>query len=1222
MEDDKIKYSDIIQPDGSIEKLIGQLEEFTKQYSATVNAIRAGADRIVHGIRSASGATSEGRKSIDEAAEATSRLERAQRELRFAMSSTGKQVAWLKAQTVDTNRATVEQQRYIKMAISSYDKLKADLKQTVALYKSLTAAERADSEMGQLVLSSILALKSEIAKLDAEMKPHIQTLSALEKAKQKLAFVQSAEGKQLLDIQAQIRAEIAARSAQRESISAVEKAKLRLAQARSNENQEIKLYSLQTAEANRIAKLHAQIANSAEGSYNRLSAQYSLNKIRLNQMSSAERDATEAGKALVEETKQLYVRMRELQEETGNYRLSVGHYRRAFDGLGMSVSQVVRELPALAVSANTFFLAISNNIPLVVDEINKLNIKNAALKARGEETVSVTGSIVKSIISWQSALVVLLSILSISGGKIIEWFSNISNGSKKILTIKERLRALNNELKESAGQYGSNVVSFKKLQTEWSKLTNSDQKLKWIKDNKTEFENLGFAIDSVREADNAFIQNSKRVIAAMRSRAKATAATKLAEQKFEEAFRKREEAELENTVRNLGEIDREGNLILSEQTKERRAHLNELAKMQSAQISSSVTGNTGGSSAALYGAIESSISKTEALLDEAKAAEKNADAYFDMAAGYNLAADAELRAGNIKLQFKEKLGDDDGSGGNRDLTNAINRMALNARKKFEQSLTALERDEYEKRKQAATDAANVKIRELEESLRKSEDYLLDEKNKYRELTSEEVALVTKAQKEMRQTIINIQEQLSFDIEQIEIDSQISQLEVLRQTYELRAKAVQEGSEEELRLRLQAAQAAQQIALLENAKLPVLQRQDSTDIIAASFKSAQLLVGKQKLDTFDKQQAKEAAEFNVVRHSEREITLFKLGQEKERWEKLIDLAEQGGLDWSKEQIDAAKATIAGINREMGETSSIIGQIGREGLGPTLLERLGFDDSQIDALSEATNITVGFLQDIMAAEVQLAEQALETANARVEAAQNAYDAEVEARNNGYAHNVATAKKELEQEKKNQLAKQKQLELAKRRQEAVNSVIQASSLITASANLWASLSPIPIIGHTLALAAIATMWTSFAVAKIKAKQVTANSEEYGEGGLEFLQGGSHASGNDIDLHTVNRKGKNMRAEGGEALAIINKKNTSKYRKYLPDIIKSLNSGTFEDKYLNAFQAEGLNMQVSSVNLDLSTLEKDVKSIRRQNETKYYALSDGVVIIQHKNVKRIIKN
>ena len=102
-------------------------------------------------------------------------------------------------------------------------------------------------------------------------------------------------------------------------------------------------------------------------------------------------------------------------------------------------------------------------------------------------------------------------------------------------------------------------------------------------------------------------------------------------------------------------------------------------------------------------------------------------------------------------------------------------------------------------------------------------------------------------------------------------------------------------------------------------------------------------------------------------------------------------------------------------------------------------------------------------------------------------------------------------------------------------------------------------------------------------------------------------------------------MRAEGGEALAIINKRQTKRYRRALPGIIDSLNKGTFEDKYIKAFNsAEGLSLSLSSnkSDIDLSRLEREVSSIRKQNETKYYTMPNGDVVIISGNVKRIIKH
>lgn len=327
-EDDKIKYSDIIQPDDSIEKLVKQLGELNQQYEVMVNAIRAGADRVVHALKSVSGATSDGRKSIDEATASTSRLERAQNELKLAISDTGKQIAWLKAQTADANKTTVEQQRYLQQAVSSYDRLKSDLKEAVSLYKSLTDAERADSQMGQQLLNDIINLKNQIKALDDTMKPHIQTLSEVEKAEQRLAYLQSDEGKRLTELKRKISELTSSRRQQQATIDPIAQAQQKLAYAQSEENQQLKLYSTQIKEANRVAQLQATIAASAEGSYNRLSAQYELNKIKLNQMSAAQREAADEGKKLEAETNEIYQQMIKLQEATGNYRLSVGHYQK------------------------------------------------------------------------------------------------------------------------------------------------------------------------------------------------------------------------------------------------------------------------------------------------------------------------------------------------------------------------------------------------------------------------------------------------------------------------------------------------------------------------------------------------------------------------------------------------------------------------------------------------------------------------------------------------------------------------------------------------------------------------------------------------------------------------------------------------------------------------------------------------------------------------------
>lgn len=1200
-EDDKIKYSDIIEPDDSIEKLVKQLGELNQSYETMVNAIRAGADRIVHSLKSASGATSEGRKAIDEATASTSRLERAQNELKLALSDTGKQIAWLKAQTSDANRATVEQQRYIQQAISSYDRLKSDLKQTVELYKSLTAAERADSEMGQQLLNDILNLKNQIKALDDQMKPHIQTLSEVEKAEQRLAYLQSDEGKRLLELKAKIAELTSARKQQKATVDPLAQAQEKLAYAQSEENQQLKLYSTQIREANQIAQLQATIANSAEGSYNRLSAQYALNKIRLNQMSAAEREAADSGKKLEAETNAIYQQMIKLQEATGNYRLSVGHYQKTWDGLGISISQVVRELPAAAVSLNTFFLGISNNIPMVVDEINRLRKKNELLRAEGKETVSVTKSIVKSLFSWNTALVVLLTVFSMYGKEIITWIDRTFAGRDAAKSFEDALEDLNDELgKGSTGSYGQQIAVLRRLSENWKDLgDNIKAQTQWIKDNEKEFGKLGITIDSINDANNAFVDNTESVVAAYKARAKAEAALNVVSQQYQKLLVAENKAELEK-VREYGFFDKTINYFKA------------------------LWGGISGPDSDL--SLETRLKKqrqrnVESLQKDADVLEKEVESYFNVWKFYEDQADALFKEiGLEESHKKDKKGRTP-----RDADDRLNNLALAAEKAYQKSRTEIERDENKKRRAEAFASFNQEIADLNDKYSRIQKILNGQDEKYKKLTESQKETAIKALDDIENAIKNKQKGLTLSLDLLNIDVEIQKAEQLLELLELEGEVSKKGSYEELSNSLKRLDVERQIALLKNAQLPEAKRQPTSTINASFDKQKAITVGSFNMSSFDEQQALDEAVFNEVKRSETEITRFKLEQEKARWQEQIRLAEAGGLDWSQAQIDAAKATVKGIDRELSELDDFIKNIGKKGLGGTLLEKLGFDDDQIDALKDAVNIVIEQLQSIMDAEVELAEQAVEAAEARVEAAQKAYDAEVEARNNGYANNVATAKKELEQEKKNQQEKQKMLQAAQKRQEAMNTVTQASSLVTASANLWSSFSSIPIVGPALALAAIATMWTSFAVAKIKAKQVTASqSDEYGEGGLEFLEGGSHASGDDIDLGVKNKKKRRMRAEGGEALAIISKKRTRKYKKILPDVINSLNKGTFEDKYLNAFaSSDGLNISLNSNgSVDLSKIEDDVRSIRKQSETKYYTLPNGTVVIQHKNVKRIIKN
>lgn len=1294
MADDIIKESDLIQSDGSIDKITQSLELLIDSYGDMVAAIKKGSSEMVDAIKNMSTTTREGRAALDDAARAAQRLERAQKEYEFAQTDIGKEVADLKSKTAALSRTTAESKKALELQAGSYERIRIHLKHLIDLYKTMSTEQRASG--GDDIIRQINEQRSKLAAMDEQLKAHVAQISKVQKAEEKLAYLQSEEGQRYLELKAKIREVMAAHTANKTQVDALTQAQNRYNQAADATNIQIRELDLQTKALNQTAKYQAQINQSAEGSYNRLAAQYALNKIKLNAMSATERSATEAGKKLEQETAAIYKEMIRLQEATGNHRLSVGNYAKSWDGLGVSISQVVRELPAAAVSLNTFFLGISNNIPIVIDEIKKVRMENAKLRAEGKPTVSVSKQIVAAIFSWETALVVLLYVLSAHGKEIIDWIGKAIRGKAVAESMADAFHSIGQELKETNDNFGENVAQIQVLSDKWRELGGNLEKQKqFIKDNKEEFHKLGVSVNDVNDAENILVKNTTALVLALQYRARAAAGMKLAADKYNEALQKQAELD-EALAKGPSWSDQTGADV--------------------SYISTTGTGPAAGARQAreiAKTAKQRRKARIAMLESEVAALNKEGDQYV-------LASQNNLKKFREKLQsagIEEYHTKDKGKQPHRartprerDLTDTIWKNDLTIQKKYEASITALQRDEFKKRKQEAVDSAEATIREMQEKFRKNEVFLAGKKGN-KPLTDEQRQQVQKQQDEIVAIIKNTQRKLNLDLQDIEDERQIDSMTKLRQTMkfrydtvsaeiekekklrlqqlddreaayttkaatisengqtevevtsqatpeqlaawhqeraqieakydqiilDLRAKEIQEqlylvekGTKKERRLLLEQVENARKLALVQNRAKPV-EQQESESSINAKFNKQRLSVsGSNRLKNFQQQQALAKSEFDLATHTADEIKDYELTQEIALWKEKIRLAKSGALDWSQAQIDEAHNVVKKLEEDQKKlregSLSLIGRIGKYGTTGFLLSYMGFDDKGIQAWNDACSQVISNLQEIAQAETDIAQAAVDAAEKRVEAAQSAYDAEVEGRNNGYANQVATKKKELQQEKKNMQEKQKLLEQAQKRQEAINTVVQASSLITASANIWSAMSGVPIIGPALALAAIATMWTSFAVAKVKAKQATAAAnQEYGEGGLEFLEGGSHASGNDIDLHQKNSEGKNMRAEGGEAMAIINRRNTRKYKRVLPDIVDSLNKGTFENKFSQAFnKADSLQAQMITVETttDLSNIERSVETIKKQNSERVYPLGDGRTLIIKGNVKRYINN
>lgn len=526
---------------------------------------------------------------------------------------------------------------------------------------------------------------------------------------------------------------------------------------------------------------------------------------------------------------------------------------------------------------------------------------------------------------------------------------------------------------------------------------------------------------------------------------------------------------------------------------------------------------------------------------------------------------------------------------------------LEATRKLQDAQLQLETDEWAKRRQQTQYQYSRQIEDLQHQLQTEKD------------------LNETGRQAINATITALEQQQTEALLKIEQDRQLQELALQKESIELRLQAVKEGSEQERQLRMQLLENERQTALLQNQQKPTGQQQDA-GAINASFDAKGAGIADEylqaQLQIFDQQQALAQSEFDLLRNSEARKTQFRLQAEKERLQKVLELNQQAANKLSDVEVQTIQNTIKKIDQEIEQSKGE--ERGTDIYG---LFGLNLDDDQKEAINTSMQYALDALNTFTAARVAAADAAVEQADKEVSAAQSALDAELEARANGYANNVVQAQKELDLAKKNQEKALKEQQKAQKQQAAIQTLQQIGNMVTATALIWSQL------GFPLAIPAIAVMWASFAASKIKAAQLakqtgeTGGTETYGDGTVELLEGGSHQSGNDIDLGTK-PDGTRRRAEGGEFFAVINKRSSRRFRKIIPDVINSLNNGTFAHKYLKSYSdGDGLTLNVTGQSPDLRNLSDDVREIKEQNRRRVYVDGDGNTIESYKNMKRKIK-
>lgn len=322
------------------------------------------------------------------------------------------------------------------------------------------------------------------------------------------------------------------------SINALAAAEKRYAQSLSDEGKQLAIVKEKTRQQNQENRTMAKEVLAADNSLNKLRATQARMIAEANNMDIL---SEEYAKAQVE-IKKLNDAILAEEATRGDHRRNVGHYASAFNNLGFQVQQVARELPSLTVSTGQFFLAISNNLPMLADAYKDTIDKNKAIREANkglaadmqQKVVPAWAQMLKSVISWQTALVVAVTLVTAYSKEIGQFFSELFKGKQTVSDTAKAIEDMNKAM--DVEDVGKKVADFKRLAALYKELgDNAQAKEEFIRKYKDEIDGLGIAVNNVIDAGNLFISGEAAFIESVKKRAKALGGLKLASEKYGEA---------------------------------------------------------------------------------------------------------------------------------------------------------------------------------------------------------------------------------------------------------------------------------------------------------------------------------------------------------------------------------------------------------------------------------------------------------------------------------------------------------------------------------------------------------------------------------------------------------------------------------------------------------------------------------------------------------------
>lgn len=236
--------------------------------------------------------------------------------------------------------------------------------------------------------------------------------------------------------------------------------------------------------------------------------------------------------------------LEEQKKKTGSTPLMGDDPAPKLNNVRMSMQQIARELPSLAMGPQMFFLAISNNIPMFTDALSSARQEYEALTKAGKKATPVWKQVLSSLFSWQMALAALITLSVVYGKEIGGWVKSLFGVKDAALSVAKAQEKVNESFRNSSSDVAEQVTLVRSLSERWKELgDNMSDKKQFITENKKEFGKLGVEVGNVNDAENLLVDNTDVFIGAMILRAEAAAAFKLATEQTEKALKKQNEIE-------------------------------------------------------------------------------------------------------------------------------------------------------------------------------------------------------------------------------------------------------------------------------------------------------------------------------------------------------------------------------------------------------------------------------------------------------------------------------------------------------------------------------------------------------------------------------------------------------------------------------------------------------------------------------------------------------